>query len=270
MSKFPNPFYAFVELSVGDMDLSVLPPQHIQQFTYVRKPHNAANKFTIVLFDETALLVEAQLAKGYKDIKFKYGYVDGSESPVYKGMATQYDIDFNPAGCILTLEGMSNSIATFSNPKSAVYKDKTIDQIVTDIAKEEGWKVGVIEPCEPISDGTKPNRDFMRNNQTAQVFIVNDLIPYAKSANTGDSGFILNFEDNDSGTVINFYPKLAAAASSDQLPQNKKSSDEKESDSKDNKEGEESKKDSKKEEKNDFEKGIMEMDLFLILQTIML
>lgn len=211
MSNYPNPFYAFVELWIGEVNVTLLPPQHIQQFTYIRKPMNSANSFIIALFDETALLVEAQLISGYSNIRFQYGYVNGSKSPVYSGYVQEYDIDFNPAGAILTMEGVSSSVSSFSNPKSATYTGMTIDQIVRQIAKEEGWVEGIIEPCEPVSDGTMTNKTWTRTNQPAQVFIVNDLIPYAKSSNTGDSNYILNFEDKADGTVVNFYPQAQVA-----------------------------------------------------------
>ena len=215
MSEFTNPFYAFFEIWIGEVNISLLPPQHTQQFTYIRKPYNSANKFIIALFDETALLVEQQLVEGYQSIKFRYGYVNGTQSPTYSGMVTQYDVDFNPAGAILTIEGLSDSVSTFSNPKSDVYTDMTIDQIVRKIADEEGWTIGILEPCESVSDGNTPNKTFTRSNQNAQEFIVNDLIPDAKSAATGDSNYVLNFEDKEEGTVVNFYPQVQAAALSE-------------------------------------------------------
>lgn len=210
----PNPYYAFVELTIGKFNMTLNPPEHLVQFTYTRKPLNASNKFIITLFDETAMMVEYQLLKGFKEVKFRYGYVNGVVSPVYSGMVTEYDVDFTSAGATLNIEGLSSSISSFSNPKTKTYKDMKIHEIVKAIAKEEGWIEGNIVPCQSVSDGDSKNKTFTRNNQAAQVFITNELIPYAKSAKGGDSNYVLNFEDNSKGTKVNFYPIIQASKSS--------------------------------------------------------
>lgn len=212
-----NPFFAFVELSIGEMSMTRLPPEHLLQFTYTRKPMNAANKFIISLFDETALMVEYWLIRGYQDVKFQYGYVGGQVSPVYSGTITEYDVDFSPAGAVLNVEGLSSAISAFSKPVTKTYKDMKIHEIVKDIAKDEGWIEGNIVECSSVADGDNPDKVFTRNNQAAPIFITNELIPYAKSSETGDSNFILNFEDSAEGTKINFYPAIQANKNSDSV-----------------------------------------------------
>lgn len=209
----PNPYYAFVELTIGEFNMTLIPPEHLVQFTYTRKPLNAANKFIISLYDETAMMVEYQLLKGYKEVKFQYGYVNGVVSPVYSGMVTEYDVDFTSAGAILNIEGLSSSISSFSKPTTKTYTGMKIHEIVREIAKEEGWIEGNIVECQSVSDGDNKDKTFTRNNQAAQVFITNELIPYAKSAKNGDSNYVLNFEDNANGTKVNFYPIIQAGKS---------------------------------------------------------
>ena len=211
----PNPFYAFVELTIGNFNMTLLPPEHLVQFTYTRKPLNAANKFIISLFDETALLVEYELLQGYKDIKFQYGYVGGQRSPVYAGTVTEYDVDFSPAGAALNLEGLSSAISAFSKPVTKTYTGMKIHEIIKDIADEEGWIQGNIVECSSVADGDNPDKTFTRNNQPAQVFITNELIPLAKSSETGDSNFVLNFEDTEEGPRVNFYPAIQANKNAD-------------------------------------------------------
>lgn len=212
-----NPFYAFVELWIGDVNMTLIPPQHLQSFTYTRTSANELGKFIISLFDETAILVENQLIKGYDNIRFQYGYVDPNtsriteSSKIYSGIVTEYDTDFSPVGAVLTIEGWSTTISTFASPKSDTYTDMSIDAIVRQIAKEEGWIEGTIVPCEPVSDGDALHRPFTRNNQTPQEFIVNDLIPLAKSSATGDSNFTLSFEEVDDEIKVNFCPITQAA-----------------------------------------------------------
>lgn len=206
----PNPYYAFVEITIGEFNMTLIPPEHLVQFTYTRKPLNAANKFIISLYDETAMMIEYQLLKGYKEIKFQYGYVNGVVSPVYSGMVTEYDVDFTSAGALINIEGLSSSISSFSKPVTKTYTDMKIHEIVKDIAQEEGWIEGNIVECQSLSDGDNKDKTFTRNNQAAQIFITNELIPYAKSAKNGDSNYVLNFEDTADGTKVNFYPIIQA------------------------------------------------------------
>lgn len=215
MSNLPsNPYYAFVELTIGEFNMTLIPPNHLVQFTYTRKPLNASNKFVISLFDETALMVEYQILQGYTEVKFQYGYVNGDMSPVYSGMITEYDIDFTAVGAVLNIEGLSSSISSFSNPVTKTYTGMKIHEIVADVANEEGWIIGNIVECQSVSDGENEDKTFTRNNQVAQVFITNELIPYAKSAENGDSNYVLNFEDTSDGPKVNFYPIIQAGTSS--------------------------------------------------------
>lgn len=222
----PNPYFAFVELTIGEFNMTLLPPEHLISFTYNRKPLNAANKFTISLFDETAIMLEYQLIQGYKDIKFQYGYVGGVKSPVYSGQVTSYDIDFTTAGATLNIEGISSSTSAFSKPRTKSYENMRIDEIVRDIAQEENWEVGKLVECQPVSDGDNPNKTFVRSNLTAPVFITQELIPLAKAASNGDSNFVLNFDDSGDKTIVNFYPIIQASVTgSDQVKEDKSSND---------------------------------------------
>ena len=207
----PNPYYAFVKFIVGENDYMLMPPMHEVSFSYVRKPLNAANKFQLDLFDDTAIMVEYQLMKGYKEVNFQYGYVGGDVSPIYSGTITSYDVDFSAVGAILHITGLSSSVGSFAKPTTKTYTNMTIDQIVKDIAKEEKWEIGHIIACKPVADGDHANKTFTRNNQVAQKFITNELIPLAKSAETGDSNYVLNFSDKDGKTTVNFYPMIQAS-----------------------------------------------------------
>lgn len=222
----PNPYYAFVELTIGEFNMTLLPPDHFISFNYNRKPLNAANKFTASLFDETAIMLEYQLIQGYKDIKFQYGYVGGPKSPVYSGQVTSYDIDFNNAGATLNIEGISSSTSAFSNPRTKSYEGMRIDEIVREIANEENWEIGKLVECQPVSDGDNPNKTFVRSNLTAPVFITQELIPLAKAASNGDSNFVLNFDDSGDKTIVNFYPIIQASITgSDSVNEDKSSND---------------------------------------------
>ena len=204
----PNPYFAFVDFKVGKYDFTRLPPRYLQEFSYTRVTQNGGNKFEVTLFDETAIKVEYQIAQGYKDVKFRYGYVNGETSKIFTGTIVSLDVDFNTAGAVLKLNGISSKVVkSTAAPKSDTYEDMLISDIVKKIATEEKWEIGNIVETKPVSDGEHANKTFTRNNQSGQVFITNDLLPLAKSADTGDGDYQLSFEDTETGSKVNFQPK---------------------------------------------------------------
>lgn len=212
-SRLPsNPFYAFVEFTIGDgLNLTPIPPDHLISFDYKRITNNSMNTFTLTVFDESAIILESKLIEAagrmVDSSKFRYGYSNGISSPVYTARVTNYQIDLQPSGAVLTVEGVSTSSTAFDKPITKAYNDMRIDQIVTAIAEEEGWTIGeIVETQQVRGEDGSPNRKFIRTNQPAQVFITNTLIPLAKSATTGESNYILYFDDSTSPVTVNFYP----------------------------------------------------------------
>lgn len=58
-----NPHYAVVNCKIGDLNLTPIPPNALESFTYERYTTTAGNKFTIVVHDETAIIMESFLAE---------------------------------------------------------------------------------------------------------------------------------------------------------------------------------------------------------------
>lgn len=206
--KMPdNPFYAFINFKVGKYDFTTLPPEHVQNMTYTRVTQSGGNTLSIDLFDETAIKVEFQIAQGNHKAKFQYGYTNGEFSPVINITLTKIDINFNPSGAVLHLEGVSGAaVNSKANPKSCTYKNMTISDIVRTISNEEGWGEGTIIDTKPVpGDDGSENRSFTRTKQPATIFITKDLIPFAKSNDTGDGDYELNFDDTTG--AVNFRPK---------------------------------------------------------------
>lgn len=206
--RIQNPYFAEVEFQIGDMDLSVLPPKHILSFNFEKNTDSSKgdyNKFTIQLFDETGIEIETRLAEGVRDCLLRYGYSGGSKTSLYSATITNYSVEFNSTGHIIVLiEGISNGIATMGIPKTGTYKNGDIHDHIDTIAKEEGWEIGYIEPCETVYDDEGKQKVYTRINSDAVTFITTVLAPEAKSKSTGQSGYLLYFEDKEDKTYVYF------------------------------------------------------------------
>lgn len=219
------PYYAYVMFSIGEYDVTPIPSKHLKSFTYERitdSSTGSANKFTIVCYDDTGLELEYAIAKGLNDCKFHYGFEGGATSPEYTAQITYCKSNFSGGGVEVTIEGVTKGLTAMTTPKSSTYSGDTIDTIVENIAKEEGWVIGYIEKCASVSDGSNSNKTFIRSNMDAITFITSELIPYAKSADTGECGFSLYFKDNNPGKGATVYfcpPNWRGAGSSDEYPE---------------------------------------------------
>lgn len=58
-----NPYNAIVNCKIGDLSLTPIPPNSLESFTFERDTSTGGNKFTIVVHDETAILIESYLAE---------------------------------------------------------------------------------------------------------------------------------------------------------------------------------------------------------------
>lgn len=210
-----NPFYAYVMLSIGDHDITALPPKHLESFNYERVTKEHSNKVMFSLHDETALVIESWLLDSVVDgsipCSWRYGYSTGATSPTFTGMITDYDIDFTTTGVTLNLEGISMGLSSFGEPLTQTWENMDIHEIVSDLAKMSGWSVKYIESCEPIyddvdADGVQLKKKFVCNNLPAVKFIEQELKPLARKVGTGESDFRFYFDDSEDEPQIVFAP----------------------------------------------------------------
>lgn len=149
-----NPFFAFVSFKIGELDLTPIPPSHLEQFQYERKSKTGnGNKVLLTVHDSTAVAIESELANGSRDCQFYYGYSNGNISNVYNCTITQYDPDFTGVGVSLSMEGVSKGLADFiADPKSITYKRMLISDIVKAEADANGWHYDdeTIEETAPV------------------------------------------------------------------------------------------------------------------------
>ena len=88
MSYIPaNPHFAIVNCKIGDLNLTPIPPDTLESFTYERDTNNGAgNKFSIVVHDETAILMESYLAEAAFKAMQNQGYeFDFEGENIYDG-----------------------------------------------------------------------------------------------------------------------------------------------------------------------------------------
>ena len=87
MSYIPaNPHFAIVNCKIGDLNLTPIPPDSLESFTYERDTNQGAgNKFTIVVHDETAIVMESYLAEtAFKAMNAEGYEFEGGLTNVYK------------------------------------------------------------------------------------------------------------------------------------------------------------------------------------------
>lgn len=213
MSYLPEPmYYAFISLKVGDYDVSHVPPEHIQALTIERIINKGFSKASLSLYDQTALKVEYELARGITTCELQYGYIgDGPKSPKYTMQVADWTTSFNLDGSTsLEVEFVSKAANSMANPKADSYKGMSIEEILLKIAKEENWIVlpDSIEPIRPVNEPdptvgsggtndqskTKP-KEFIRSNMAAPQFIQQVLAPACVSARSGLGDYQLWFSD---------------------------------------------------------------------------
>ena len=214
--KYPNPFFAFVDVFLQDRNISPIPPEHIIEFTHNKTAFSdLVNSFSLTVFDETAVNLEYYLvasADPFVDIFYRYGYVGGATSEHFGGIVRDFSVNVSSVGAVLTIEGWSSVMKTHNVPRTRVYEEMDIHEIVAEVAAMEGWSLGAIETCDPIyvedrdedENAMLRKKVFVQDNIPSTKFILNKLTKYARSKETKDSGFEMFFDDISGVPVINF------------------------------------------------------------------
>ena len=151
-----NPNFAFVSFKVGNLELTPIPPSHLESFSYEKvSKEGKANIFRLTVHDSTSTAIESELANGSRECEFYYGYTNGNQTDVLKGTITKYDPDFTGVGVSLSLEGVGGELASaIADPKSITYKKMLISDIVKAEADANGWYYteDTIEETAPVME----------------------------------------------------------------------------------------------------------------------
>lgn len=217
MINSSQPVTPFVKIKVGDFNLTPIPPKYIQDFSYTRETNDAANDFEMSLFDHSAIELENELSKGYEDVEFEYGWLNGPRSEKFRARISDYSLSFEGGGASLQVNGISKIVKSHGSGRSFTYKKDgnpmKIHEIIYNIAEYEGWRIGIVEECKPVynkedteegESSEESEKTFVQKGESSTKFILNKLKEAAVSKDTGKSGYVLWFDDKMDKTVINF------------------------------------------------------------------
>lgn len=211
--SYPNqPKVPYLYMEIGDYS-SQIPNNHLQDFSYTRDSGTGVNKFEATIYDETGYQIEQNIIDGREDVKFRYGWTNGAKSPMYNAMILDYSMNIDNAAATLSINGMSNIASSHSEGRKFTYTDENdnampIKDIIMSIADREGWdvKASEIPEMEEVKNSNDERKTFIQDNQPSTLFIKNKLMPYAKTKDSGKSGFMMYFEDKGEKPTLNFRP----------------------------------------------------------------
>ena len=204
-----NPSSPIIYMKIGTTEITLKnSPRQAQYLINLSLTESAMassySDIVFTLFDESALVMEYEIKKGYNNIQYYFGADETSVCGMRTCHIVDYDIEFTGGGVMLTLECEQGSIDINGNgaldEKPKEYKGK-ISDVVKQIAKEEGYAEGnIVETNDEASTYTSSGYDALK-------YIEEVLCPKAKSID-GDSGYTVYTKDKDGKTALYFEPIL--------------------------------------------------------------
>lgn len=193
-----NPHFAVVNVKIGDLNLTPIPPNSLESFTFERDTNQGAgNKFTIVVHDETAIIMESYLAEVAHKAMQSQSYEFESELPnIYNEDGTLKDEeksdDVNKKETSETKKpGDSTSSEGGSEPSAAMLMAASLDdeQPIYEVPTAYADFVSVSE--EPLDDDGSPLivRDGTNLNALKVRGIRDNSVPF--SSVDGDTTLIM-------------------------------------------------------------------------------
>lgn len=204
--------YPFVDVTVGDTNITQFLddiPDTLVDFSFDRTVYYnssmAGCKFSLTLYDDSAIEIEDILTRGINSMHIRYGWADnGAEisSSVVDviGTAAEYGLSFESSGTSLTVNGTVSSYASAHGSVATksydadTYKGKQ-SEVVKAICEEEGWEIGYIEPTTAKVNDDGEVTTFVRNSLKAGVFC-NNLALDAQSEESGEVGYRFYFGED--------------------------------------------------------------------------
>ena len=212
-----QPMMPFVEIYVADHVLrsefktgtKSRSPEYLQSFEFNKL--ETSGTFTMVLFDKNWTELEETFNAGSQNVKIKYGYVTGKQSPLYKSIVCDYTIQYRDAGVILGINGIVNEAMANTKLMTLNTGSKNPTEAVKSICRAQGWKIGNFDTTYDVS---LPNSDFFALIKEHPISYVNQYIsPYAVRKADGLSGFRLVLDNSTNPATAHFLPLVAQATS---------------------------------------------------------
>ena len=207
-----NPSSPIIYLKIGDTEITVAnsprQAQNIISLSLTESAFDTYSDIVFTLFDESALVVEYEIKKGFNNVQYKFGMDETNLSPMRTCHIKDYDIEFTGGGMMLTLQCLDGplDITGHSNDheEPKVYKGK-ISEVVSQICKDLGYQEGNI--VETDDDPNAKEEGYKTSGYDLVRYIEDELCPHAKSTK-GSSGYTVYTTDKDGQTYLYFEPLL--------------------------------------------------------------
>ena len=204
-----NPSSPIIYLKIGSTVITVAnsprQAQHIINLSVTESAYDTYSDIVFTLFDESALVVEYEIKKGFNNVQYRFGMDETSLCPMRTCHIKDYDIEFTGGGMMLTLQCVNGAldITGHSNdheePKT--FKGK-ISDVIRQICKELGYEEGNI--VETDDDPNAKEEGYKSSGFDLMAF-ARELCTSAKSVD-GESGYVLYTKDREGKTYLYFEP----------------------------------------------------------------
>ena len=175
-----------VQYRLGDIDVNSF--SIFEYFEYTDSISTTANPHRMVMFDTDSDTIEKEtIFKGNDNISFEFGWADGDISGTINARVIELAPVFTTEGVSLHVIGADLSLFINRGVKSRAFANKTVSDVVRQIAAEHGSRDPVIE----ATSGALTLRQFQESDIQ---FIKNRLLRRAVSASSkrGDYNFYLD------------------------------------------------------------------------------
>ena len=204
-----NPSSPIIFLKIGSTTITVTnsprQAQHLINLSVTESAYDTYSDIVFTLFDESALVVEYEIKRGFNNVQYRFGMDETSLCPMRTCHIKDYDIEFTGGGMMLTLQCVNGSldITGHSNdheePKT--FKGK-ISDVIRQICQELGYEEGNI--VETDDDPNAKEEGYKSSGFDLMAF-ARELCTSAKSVD-GESGYVLYTKDKDGKTYLYFEP----------------------------------------------------------------
>jgi len=212
-----NPSSPIIYLKIGDTEFTTIQGEreksrqsdHLISLSLTESAYESHIETVFTLFDESALLVEYEIKKGFNNVQYRFGMDETNVSPIRFCYITDYDIEFTGGGMMLTLQCINGTLPVTGHsndheePKA--YQGK-ISDVVAQICDDLGYKVGNI--VETNDDPNAKEEGYKTSGYDLLKYIETELCPHAQSTK-GTSGYTVYTTDKDGQTYLYFEPLLA-------------------------------------------------------------
>ena len=204
-----NPSSPIIYLKIGSTVITVAnsprQAQHLINLSVTESAYDTYSDIVFTLFDESALVVEYEIKKGFNNVQYRFGMDETSLCSMRTCHIKDYDIEFTGEGMMLTLQCVNGSldITGHSNdheePKT--FKGK-ISDVIRQICKELGYEEGNIVET---NDDPNAKEEGYKSSGFDLIAFARELCTSAKSVD-GESGYVLYTKDKDGKTYLYFEP----------------------------------------------------------------